>query len=147
MPRVVGVLLFALLCSCLAGSLVYVRIHRDAIEEHLSDPPQTATEQIHKLRAQFEAAGCAGTNLYEEAIPKQDFPSLICSMPGSEPGTIVIGAPADLDAAELGHDTRWATLALLPLLAESVGQVQHKFSLVFAVFSGQHGVRGASEYL
>src|ERR1700757_3234806 len=126
MPRVSGVLLFALLCTCLAGSLVYVRIHRDAIEEHLAAPPKTATEQIHKLRAQFEAAGCAGANLYEEAVPKQDFPNLICSMPGSEPGVIVIGAPADWDAAKSGHDTQWATLALLPLLAESVSQVQHR---------------------
>jgi VWFA-related protein len=147
MPRVFRVLLFSLLCTCcFGGSIVYLRVHRGAIEERLQAPPQTATEQVRKLRAQFEAAGCANSNVYEEMVPKQDLPNLVCTMPGPEPGTIVIGAPVD-DVAE-GSGTHWPTLALLPLLVESVGSVRHRHSLTFVAFSGQqHGLRGSSEYL
>jgi VWFA-related protein len=149
MARVFRVLLFSLLCTCwLGGSIVYLRVHRGAIEERLQAPPQTATERIRKLRAQFEAAGCAKNDLYEEEVPKQDLPNLICTMPGPEPGTIVIGAHVDDIAEGTGSGTQWPTLAILPLLAESVGSVRHRHSLTFVAFSGQqHGLRGSSEYL
>jgi VWFA-related protein len=123
-------------------------VHRGAIEERLKAPPQTATEQIRRLRAQFEAAGCARNNLYEEEVPKQDLPNLICTIPGLEPGTILIGAPIEDIAKGSRPGTQWATLALLPLLAESIGSVRHRHTLAFVAFSGQqHGLRGSSEYL
>ena len=149
MPRVFGVLLFSLLStSCLGGSIVYLRVHRDVIVHRLATPPQSAAEQIHRLRAEFEAAGCAGGNLYEEAIPKQALPNLICEMPGTESGSIVIGAPIQLVGKGPERETQWATLALLPLLAESLGHVPHRRSLVFVAFcEQQHGLRGSSEYL
>jgi VWFA-related protein len=133
---------------CLGGSsIVYLRVHREAIEERLKTPPQDPAEQIQRLRAQFEAAGCSGVNLYQEAVPKQDLPNLICTVPGNEAGTIVVGAPADY-VKDPGSGTHWATLALLPLLAESVSSVRHRHSLVFVAFSGQqHGFRGSFEYL
>lgn len=149
MPRITAVLLaLALSTFCLAGSsIVYLRVHRGEIEERLKAPPQDPVEQIQKLRAQFEAAGCSGVNLYQQAVPRQDLPNLICTVPGKEPGIIVVGAPVD-DAADSGSGTHWATLALLPLLAESVSSVQHRHSLIFVAFSGQqHGFRGSSEYL
>ncbi|MGH9517721.1 MAG: VWA domain-containing protein [Terriglobales bacterium] len=148
MPRVIRILMvLALSTFCLGGSsIVYLRVHRGAIEERLKAPPQDPAEQIQKLRSQFEAAGCSGVNLYQEAVPKQDLPNLICTVPGNEPGTIVVGAPADSLDDPAG--THWATLALLPLLAESVSSVQHRHSLIFVAFSGQrHGFRGSSEYL
>ncbi len=149
MSRVFRLLLFFLLCTCwLAASIVYLRVHRGTIEARLQARPQTATERIRMLRAQFEAAGCISNTLYEEAVSSQDLPNLICTIPGAEPGTIVIGAPVDYIAEGSGPETQWATLALLPLLAESVGSVQHRHSLTFAAFSGQqHGLRGSSEYL
>jgi VWFA-related protein len=149
MPRIVGVVLVSALSTlCLGGSsIVYLRVHRGAIEERLKGPPQDPAGQVRKLRAQFEAAGCSGVNLYQEAVPRQELPNLICTVPGKEPGTIVVGAPAD-DVTDSGSGTHWPTLALLPLLAESVSSVQHRYSLIFVAFSGQqHGFRGSSEYL
>jgi VWFA-related protein len=147
--RVIRILVISTLSTfCLGGSsIVYLRVHRNAIEERLKAPPQDPSEQLRRLRAQFEAAGCSGVNLYQEAVPRQELPNLICTVPGKEPGTIVVGAPAD--AVEVsGAGTHWATLALLPLLAESVSSVQHRHSLIFVAFSGQqHGFRGSSEYL
>jgi len=149
MPRVFGVLLFAVLSTpCLGGSIVYLRVHRDVIEQRLATPPQSAAERIHRLRADFEAAGCAGGNLREEAIPKQGFPNLICTLPGTEPGSIVIGAPIEVVAKGPEHETQWATLALLPLLAESLSHVLHRRTLVFVAFcEQQHGLHGSSKYL
>jgi VWFA-related protein len=149
MPRVLRVLLFSLLSTCcFAGNIVYLRVHRGVVEERLNTPPGTGLERLHKLRAQFEAAGCTREHLSEQAIPRQDLPNVMCNLPGKEPGTIVVGAPIDFDAVGTADESQWATLALLPLLAESVGAVQHRLSLTFVAFTGHnHGLRGSSEYV
>jgi len=149
MPRVLRVLLFSLLSTCcFGGNIVYLRVHRGVVEERLNTPPGTGLERLHKLRAQFEAAGCTRERLSEQAIPRQDLPNVMCNLPGKEPGTIVIGAPIDFDAVGTADESQWATLALLPLLAESVGAVQHRLSLTFVAFTGHnHGLRGSSEYV
>ncbi|MGH9511271.1 MAG: VWA domain-containing protein [Terriglobales bacterium] len=147
MPRVLRVVLFAVVSTfCLGSSIVYLRVHRGVLEERLKAVPDTGAERLRKLREQFEAAGCDRDHLTEQTILRQDLPNLVCTMPGSEPGTIVVGAPIDFDAD--GPDTQWPTLALLPFLAESVGSVPHRLSLTFVAFSGhQHGSRGSSAYL
>ena len=149
MPRVLRVLLFFLLSTCcFGGNIVYLRVHRGVVEERLNTPPATGLERLHKLRAQFEAAGCTRGHLSEQAIPRQDLPNVMCNLPGKEPGTIVIGAPIDFDAVGTADESQWATLVLLPLLAESVGAVQHRLSLTFVAFTGHnHGLRGSSEYV
>jgi hypothetical protein len=148
-PRVFRVLLFSLISTCcLGGSIIYLRVQRGVLEERLRGAPETGVERLRKLRAQFQAAGCASNGLYDEAVPEQDLPNLICKLPGKEPGTIIIGAPLDMAPGGSLGDTQWATLALLPLLAESVGSVPHRFSLSFVAFSGQqHRFRGSSEYV
>jgi len=101
MPRVLRVLLFSLVTTCcFGGNIVYLRVHRGVVEERLNTPPGTGLERLHKLRAQFEAAGCTREHLSEQAIPRQDLPNVMCSLPGKEPGTIVIGAPIDFDAPQ-----------------------------------------------
>jgi VWFA-related protein len=147
--RVFRVLLFCLLSTCcLAGRIIYLRVHRDVLEERVKASPQTGMERLHKLRAQFADAGCSNDALYEQAVPKQELPNLICNLPGKEPGRIVISAAMGQLSEGPEDETHWATLALLPLLAESVGHVPHRLSITFAAFSGQqHGLRGSSEYL
>ena len=150
MPRVLRVLLCSLLFSacCFGGNIVYLRVHRGVVEERLNTPPGTGLERLRKLRAQFEAAVCTRGHLSEQAIPRQDLPNVMCNLPGKEPGTIVVGAPIDFDAVGAADESQWATLELLPLLAESVGAVQHRLSLTFVAFTGHnHGLRGSSEYV
>lgn len=149
MPRFFRVMLFSLLSTwCLGGSIIYMRVHRGVLEERLKFPSGTRADQLRELRTQFRAAGCSSNELYDDEISKQNLPNLICKLPGREAGTIVIGAPTELAAGGPEGGTEWATLALLPLLAESVGSVPHRLSLTFVAFSGrQPGSRGASEYV
>jgi VWFA-related protein len=131
-----------------AGTIVYLRVHRDALEQRLKSPPQDAPQRLQLLRKQFKAAGCANDELHEQPVPKQDLPNLICKLPGKEQGTIIVGAPLDPTDEEAKFGTDWAALALLPLLAESVATVPHRLTFTFVVFSAQqHGLHGSNEYL
>jgi VWFA-related protein len=147
MVRLFRVLLISLVStSCLGGSIVYLRVHRGVLEERLKAPPDAGVERVAQLRTLFEAAGCTPNQLSEQAVPKQDLPNVMCNLPGKEPGTIVVGAPIDSDPDGKAEASPWPTLALLPLLAESLGPVPHRFSLTLVAFTG-HGRRGSSEYL
>jgi VWFA-related protein len=145
--------LFRLLVFCLVsaggfgGSIVYLRVHKDVLAERVKGAPVSRTDRVSKLRSLFEAAGCGAEHIAEQSFPKQDLPNVLCQLPGKEPGTIVVSAPIDFDGEE-PDSSQWATLALLPLMAESLVPAPHRFSITLVGFAGHdHGVRGSSEFV
>jgi len=145
--------LFRLLLFCLVsaggfgGSIVYLRVHKNVLAERVKGAPVSRADRVNKVRSLFEAAGCGAEHIAEQSFPKQDLPNVLCQLPGKEPGTIVVSAPIDFDGEE-PDSSKWATLALLPLMAESLVPAPHRFSITFVAFAGHdHGVRGSSEFL
>ena len=140
------VLFFVVLATtCIADSIVYMRVHRPLIEEQLKLAPATEPDRIKTLRSLFQKGGCP--QVIEQQVPKQDFPNLICILPGDEEGTIVVGASSDYTSQEAGP-SGWSSLAMLPLLTESLSLVPHRFTFMFVAFTGhEHGMRGASWYV
>jgi VWFA-related protein len=136
----------ALATTCIADSIVYVRVHRPLIEEHLKLAQDGVGERVRTVRNLFQKAGCP--QMLEQEVPKEEFPNLICLLPGDEEGTIVVGASSDYRPEEAKTPAGWSALALLPLLAESLSPVPHRFTLLFIAFTGQeHGMRGATWYV
>lgn len=128
-------LALSLSATCCAQGFTYLRIHRPLIEEKLKLGSDKQGERLHSLRTLFEKAGCP--HITEQAVPGQESPNLICTLPGSEAGTIVVGASAGYkDRGERG-DVQWSGLAMLPLLAESLNAVVHRHTLVFIAFTGR----------
>ncbi|HYK50849.1 MAG TPA: VWA domain-containing protein, partial [Terriglobales bacterium] len=139
-------ILLALAALSNADSIVYVRVHRPLIEEHLRLPQNGEAERVHTLRNLFQKAGCS--QVLEQQVPKEESPNVICLLPGVEEGTIIVGASLDYPAEDAKNPGRWSTLSMLPLLAESLSSVPHRFTLMLVAFTGhEHGVRGASWYL
>jgi len=143
------ILVFCLISAgCFGGSIVYLRLHKNALAERLKGAPSNPSERAAKLKSLFQAAGCTPNQIAEQSVSKEDLPNVLCTLPGTEPGAIVISAPIDFDGAASEDQTQWATLALLPLFAESLSPAPHRFSLTFVAFSGHaHGSRGATEFL
>jgi VWFA-related protein len=129
-----------------ADSITYVRVHKQLIEEHLKLAHDGEAERIRTLRNLFRKAGCP--QVLEQEVPKEEFPNLVCLLPGDEEGAIIVGASLDYAPEEAQNPARWSTLALLPLLAESLSPVPHRFTLMLVAFTGhEHGIRGATWYL
>jgi VWFA-related protein len=139
---------FILASQCLGEGLVYLRIDRPVIEERLKLSPEAPAARVQALLSMFKNAGCTGQQISEQEVHGQELPNLICSLPGSEEGTIIIGAPLDYQGQ--GNDARanWGSLVMLPLLAESLNSVSHRYTLAFVAFTGNnHGGQGASWYV
>jgi VWFA-related protein len=126
--------------SCVADSITYVRVDRPLIAEHLKFVQAGDTDRVATLRKMLQKSGCP--QVIEQSVPKEESPNLICLLPGQEDGTIIVGASLDGPAAESG------TLTLLPLLAESIAPVAHRFTVMLIAFTGHdHGTKGATWYL
>jgi VWFA-related protein len=86
--------------------------------------------------------------LQEQQVPDVELPNLICTIPGADPGAILIGARLDSKAKGDEALVDWATVAVLPLLAESLNSAAHRETIIIAAFAGHdHGLAGASFYL
>ena len=138
--------LLSLAVPSVADSISYMRVHKPLIEAHLKLEPAGATERIKTLRQMLQKGGCP--QVLEQAVPREELPNLICVLPGEEEGTIVVSASLDYAAGEDKDAARWSTLTMLPLLAESLTAVRHRFTIILAAFTGrEHGIRGAEWYL
>ena len=140
------VLIFAV--TCFADNLVYVRIEQPVIDKRLQTVPATDKERIDTVRAQFRASGCTGDQIQEQAVPNEELPNIICTLPGPEPGAIVIGTRLDSKAHGEEALVDWGGAVMLPLLAESLNSAPHRQTLVLAAFAGHDkGFAGANWYL
>src|SRR5262252_2872429 len=115
-----------LVVVCFADNLTYMRIDRAVIEKRIQSVPPTDQDRLTTLRTQFRAAGCTSDMLQEQQIPDVDLPNLICTIPGADPGAIVIGARLDSKAHGDEALVDWASVAVLPLLAESLNSAAHR---------------------
>ena len=141
-------LVLSLAVVCLADNLIYMRIDRSVIEKRIQTVPPSDKERIDTVRAQFRAAGCAPNQIQEQVVPDVELPNIICTLPGPEPGAIVIATRFDSKAHGDEALVDWGGAAMLPLLAESLNSAPHRLTLVLAAFAGHdHGLAGANWYL
>jgi hypothetical protein len=130
--------------TCGADSVVYMRVHRSLIEENLRLNPATQADRVQTLRRLFQVGGCP--QVLEQQVPGEQFPNLICLIPGNEPGTILLSASSDDPRDPTLRN--WGPLAMLALAVESLANVPHRYTLMLAAFTGHaNGNRGGSWYL
>ena len=134
-------------CPLIAANLTYVRLDPPIIESRLALKPVDQAARLTMLRNQFLKAGCSADQVQEQHVAGQDQPNLICTLPGTERGSIVIAARSDFQSKGDEAKVDWATLAMLPLLAESLYQVPHRYSFVFIALSGHKDLEGSATYL
>jgi VWFA-related protein len=123
-----------------------MRVDKQLIGEHLQFAHDGEADRVRTLRNLFHKAGCR--QVLEQEVPKEEFPNLICLLPGEEEGTIIVGASLDYEPEDAQTPAKWSALAMLPLLAESLSLVPHRFTLMLVAFTGHdREVRGATWYL
>ncbi len=140
-------LLIAFATSAFPENLTYVRIDQPVVESRLKLTPVDQAARLTMLRNQFVKAGCIADHITEQPVSGQSEPNLICTIPGTEPGSIVIAARSDFTSKRDEAKVDWATLTMLPLLAESLYGAVHRYSLVFVAFSGHGNLSGSETYL
>ncbi len=134
-----------LLPKCFADTLTYSRLQRSVVEARLDAPSVNA--RLQALKEQFLKAGCAQEQLKEQALSGEATPNVVCTLPGLESGAIVIAARWGTQELSDNGRAQWATVNMLPLLAESLLRSPHRHSLIFIALGGNDEKAAASHYL
>jgi hypothetical protein len=99
------------------------------------------------LKKLFREAGCSVEHLKEEVVPRSAPPNVICTLPGTGKGVIVVGAHFDhVDAGE-GVVDNWSGASLLPSLYESLASMPRRHTFVFISFAGERGFLGSRAFV
>lgn len=134
-----------LISACLADNVTFLRIDKSVVHERVQNVPQSPEQRVAALRSMFEKAGCARSQIQVQPVPDQSLPNVLCTVPGTEYGTILITARLDYDGRGEEGSVGWGGVVMLPLLAESLTSTAHRHSLIFAAFSGSNAA-GATYY-
>jgi len=142
-PSLVAVLVLA--SACLADNVTFLRIDKSVVEERAQHAPQDAEQRVRALQSMFEKAGCAKENVVLQPVPDQALPNVLCKLPGTDYGSILITARLDYDGRGDEGAVGWGGVVMLALLTESLNSTSHRHTLVFAAFSGSNAA-GAAWY-
>src|SRR5437762_14091016 len=128
-------LLLASLGSLAFGQKIDYRLVGTAkIEERLHAVDKDNNKRRHKIIELFKEAGC-GENQLSEEPRNASWGNVVCTLPGSESSTIVVGAHFDHVPAGLGVIDNWTGASMLPSLLESLSSKPRKHTFVFIAFA------------
>ena len=140
----------ALAISCSAQSpksITYLRLGPQIVEQRLQ-PPSPSEDWSDALRKLYAKAGIPSYQIVEQTVPGLSQKMVLCTVAGRGDSVIVVSAsllrPKNEDAAAVA----WASLAMLPVLAESLNAVSTDSTIQFIAFPGDHRHHtGATEYV
>jgi hypothetical protein len=144
-PKIVAVFSIALIPHLGAQSISFTLVAPAVLEERLKLVAGDDQGRMQALKKLFEAAGCP--QISEQAVPGAATPNVVCTLPGKEESTVVVGAHYGKPAKGDGVIRNWSGSALLPSLLESLNKTPRRLTYVFVGFSDQQkGLRGSKEY-
>ena len=148
--RLSPILLLLILACNSAGDtkkIVFLRLGLHIVQERVGLVPTRDEDRVERLRQLFTEAGQCPSDRLQIQQTDSALPNVICTIPGTGPNAIVIGAHYD-HRGGTGALDNWSGAAMLPILAESIGSVAMKHTLVFIAFGGKfHGASGARLYM
>lgn len=118
------------------------------IEARLAAVRHRNSERAVELRRLFAEAGCGPKSYSEVALRSSSNPNLVCVLPGSSPGTVVVTAHYDRKGPGEGAVDNWTGASLLPSLYEALRRSPRRLTYEFVAFTDEElGLIGSREYV
>lgn len=146
---------FALLFLALAAagaaqnpeSVTFLRLSPQIVEQRLQAPaPNEVWPDV--LRKQYAKALISPDQIEEKALAGSAQKMIICTLKGRGDSVIIVSASLDVPQTDDKRKVAWASLAMLPLLAESLNSVSTEASIVLIAFPpGKHRISSSSRYV
>jgi len=146
MMCLLAVLLLATTFS--AQSLKFDLVRRDVVLARLDSVPAKDIDREHQMQTYFEQAGCKNGSLSLEQPKHNRFGNVVCTLAGTSPQQIVVGAHFDHVDAGSGAVDNWSGASLLPSLYQALAAEPRKHTFVFVAFYGEEeGLFGSQYYV
>jgi hypothetical protein len=129
-----GLLLASTCISQNPKSVTFLRLSPRIVEQRLQTPAPS-DDWSDVLRRQYAKAGMQPDQLYEQAVPGSSQKMLICTLKGRGDSVIIVSAILERpENNEAKRNVASASLAMLPLLAESLNSVSTESSIMLIAF-------------
>ncbi|HVO61714.1 MAG TPA: hypothetical protein VMT53_12320 [Terriglobales bacterium] len=150
MCRAFALLLLGLSVSTAAQnpkSVTFLRLGQQIVEQRLQTPaPSEGWSAV--LRKQYQKSGIQPNQLSQLSVAGASEPMLICTLKGRGDSAIVVSASLEVPPTEGKRSVAWASLAMLPLLAESMNSASTDSSIVLIAFPpDKHRVSSSRRYV
>ena len=154
LSRFLRVLSYALLlgallnspAALLAQSREFQQIPPQVVEERLKQYAQSNPAREAAIKKLFSEAGC--TALKEQPVQQSASPNVVCTLPGTGGGIIVVGAHFDHVRHGDGIVDNWSGASLLPSLYQSLSSKPRHHTFVFVSFTDEEkGFIGSRAYV
>jgi peptidase M28-like protein len=120
-----------------AQTVRYKALPAEIIQARLQKYTGNDQQREATLKQMFAEAGCDDHHLAEQPVKGSKLPNLTCTLPGSTPGTIIVGAHFDHVPAGDGVVDNWSGASLLPSLYEAVKDESRKHTYIFIAFTDE----------
>jgi acetylornithine deacetylase/succinyl-diaminopimelate desuccinylase-like protein len=135
----------ALIPSLRAQSISFAPVASSVLEQRLKQVAEGNQERGQTLKKLFVEAGC--DHVTEQPVKGAATPNVVCTLPGTENATVIVGAHYDKPSKGDGVIDDWSGAALLPSLYESLNKNPRRITFVFVGFTDQQkGLRGSQAY-
>ena len=142
------VALFLCAFASFADTLRFIALRREVIVQRLHACPRKNADREAQIQDYLTQSGCSGTALALDQPKHSSLGNVVCTLPGSSPQQIVVGAHFDHVSAGMGAIDNWSGASLLPSLYEALASHPRKHTFVFIAFYGEEdGLVGSSHYV
>ena len=146
--RYEALFLLLFVCAGHAEQIKFVTLKKEKIETRLKMASPKNEERGVIFRQLLTDAGCEPNRIIDQPVKGSKYPNIICTVPGENPETIVVGAHYDFEGDGLGVIDNWSGAALLSSLLESLKAYPMKHTFVLVGFTGEEkGLVGSRAYV
>lgn len=116
--------------------------------ESRNNMPESDQERASRIKDLFVSAGCGGNLLREQPVDGAAGPNIICELPGTSAGRVVVGAHYDAALSGGRPIDNWSSAVMLPALYRSLITHKRRHSYIFVAFA-DHGneISGANFFV
>ena len=146
--RLACLLLLLLYATAGVAAIRFELLDRNTVIARLKSCPKDDLERQAKLVTYFGEAGCTGPALTLDRVSHSKFANVICTLPGSSPEEIVVGAHFDHAERGAGAVDNWSGASFLPSLYQPLAAGPRKHTFIFVGFWGEErGLLGSQQYV
>jgi len=132
--------------ALIAQSRDFQQLPPQVIENRLKQYTQSNAAREITIKKLFSEAGC--TVLREQPVQKSASPNVVCTLPGTGTGVIVVGAHFDHVHRGDGVVDNWSGASLLPSLYQSLISKPRNHTFIFIGFTDEEkGFIGSRAYV
>jgi putative aminopeptidase FrvX len=146
--RIACLLLALLYATAGVAAIRFELLDRSTVIARLTSCPKDDLERQAQLASYFGEAGCTGPALTFRRARHTKFANVICTLPGSSPEEIVVGAHFDHAERGSGAVDNWSGASFLPSLYQALAAGPRKHTFIFVGFWGEErGLLGSQQYV